>query len=168
MGARGPKPMSARLHILRGNPSKKAESRLIDGVSPDIAVPRCPSHLSAEARREWKRITDELAALGLVAHIDRAALAGYCAAWAEVVLCEEAIAKANLGDPNGLPGFVVYNNVGNQSVAALVSVRKQAYDRMRALGADFGMTPAARARVTPIHRDSKDSGVVDEWSANGL
>ena len=50
MGARGPKPLPANVHRLRGNPSKLAFSGLADSVDPAIEVPGVPRHLWPEAR----------------------------------------------------------------------------------------------------------------------
>jgi P27 family predicted phage terminase small subunit len=41
--------------------------------------------LSAEAAAEWDRVAGELDDAGALALVDRAALAAYCLAWAELV-----------------------------------------------------------------------------------
>ena len=90
----GPKPLPGNVHQLRGNPSKKPIGDLLGDVQPEIEIPGCPSHLLKEARKEWKRITPELVKLGLIAKIDRAALALYCQAWAWLVYHEIQLQRA--------------------------------------------------------------------------
>src|SRR5687768_15051802 len=94
MGTRGPKPMSARAHLMRGNASKKPLADLQDEIQLLVETPDCPKHLWPEARREWKRVSAELEDAGLVAKIDRAALALYCQAWARMVWHEEMFTAA--------------------------------------------------------------------------
>ena len=85
MGARGPKPLPSNVHALRGNASKKALGDLVDDVQPLVESPTCPAYLLPTAKKEWKRITPLLEELGLIAKIDMATLATYCAsvAWFE-------------------------------------------------------------------------------------
>ena len=94
MGARGPKPLPANVHRLRGNPSKLAFSGLADSVDPAIEVPGVPRHLWPEARKEWRRISQELVDNRLISKLDRAALALYCQWWAKWVWAEEQFARA--------------------------------------------------------------------------
>jgi P27 family predicted phage terminase small subunit len=89
MGQRGPKPMSARAHVMRGNASKKPLAELDDEIQLLVETPDCPRHLWPEAKREWKRIGAELEDAGLIAKVDRAELALYCQAWARMVWHEE-------------------------------------------------------------------------------
>jgi P27 family predicted phage terminase small subunit len=148
MGQRGPKPMPANVHLLHGNASKKSLSQLLDGVHPEVEIPKCPMHLQAEAKKEWKRISIELEQLGLISQIDRAALAAYCAAWAETVHCEKKITDLNAEDPKGEAGLVGITPNGYQQMSVWVQIRNRAYDRMMKFAAEFGMSPSARSRVT--------------------
>lgn len=47
-------------------------------AKPEIAIPECPAFVCAEGQKEWLRITPFLAKLGLMSHLDTAALAMYC------------------------------------------------------------------------------------------
>src|SRR3972149_7757222 len=91
-GERGPKPLPANVHLLRGNASKKPLASLLDDVvRPDVEIPECPAHIEGEARAEWGRIAPHLEKLGLISQIDRAALTGYCVAWGRHVEAETKI-----------------------------------------------------------------------------
>lgn len=170
MGSRGPKPLPANVHALRGNPSKIPAGRLLDGIQPPVEIPRCPAHLQKEAKREWKRIAVELESLGLISQVDRAALAAYCAAWAEAVHCESKIAALNASDPDGQAGLIGTTATGYQVMSVWVQIRNRAYDRMMKFAAEFGMSPSARSRATPS--DNRQGNLFeagqDEWSAKGL
>src|SRR3972149_4031902 len=72
----GPPPPPTNLQLLRGNPGER---------DPEPAIPSCPPHLNKEARREWRRVTKQLFALGLVTQLDRSALAAYCDAYSRWV-----------------------------------------------------------------------------------
>ena len=127
MGQRGPKPLPANVHALRGNASKKPIAQFLDGVHPGVEIPPCPTHLTPDARIEWKRVASELEALGLICQIDRAALAAYCSAWAEVVTCERKITALNAKDADGSAG--------------LASITPSAYQRAMADMGKAGLNP---------------------------
>lgn len=140
--------MPANVHALRGNPSKKPLAHMLDGVHPEVEIPGCPAHLQPEAKKEWKRVSVELEALGLISKIDRGALAAYCSAWAETVFCEKKIAELNAADPKGEAGLVGITPSGYQQMSVWVQIRNRAYERMMKFAAEFGMSPSARSRVT--------------------
>src|SRR5689334_12400495 len=56
-------------------------------------VPKCPSNLPPAAKKEWARVSEALDELGLLTHLDRAALADYCLCWARLQECEDDITK---------------------------------------------------------------------------
>lgn len=94
MGARGPKPLPANVHLLKGNPSKIPLDQLGDSVDPVIEVPGVPKHLWPEARKEWRRISALLVENRLVSKLDRSALALYCQWWAKWVWAEEQFTRS--------------------------------------------------------------------------
>ncbi len=74
----GPPPKPTRLKQLAGNPGKH---RLNRNEPQPRGVANMPPGLDAEARKEWRRISAELEALGLLTAVDRAVMSGYCRAW---------------------------------------------------------------------------------------
>lgn len=150
MGERGPKPAPAKLHLLRGNPSKLPLASLLDDVvRPAVAIPECPAHLDDEARAEWVRIGVHLQKLGLVSEIDRAALAAYCTAWSDYVWASNRIAALNEGEPSGERGRVWDTPSGYKQMSVPLQIRNRALEVMMKALAEFGMSPSARSRVTP-------------------
>ena len=145
----GRRRLPANVHMLHGNPSKKPLGELLGGVHPEVEIPNCPAHLVAEAKKEYKRVTAELKALNLISKIDRAAIAAYCAAWAEVVHCEEKINKLNKEDPKGEKGYVESTPSGYKQMSVWVQIRNRAYERMMRFASEFGMSPSSRTKATP-------------------
>jgi phage terminase small subunit len=165
MGARGPKTLPAKLHILRGNASKKSLGELNDVVMPPVEIPGCPKFLLPAAKKEWKRITPLLYVEGLIAEIDRATIAIYCAAvawyeWHETKL-QEDIARvadqraaweadlANAGKPwTGGDGYMIPTANGNWQYNGHWVGKNKAAEQIDKYAANFGGSAAFRTRVT--------------------
>ena len=132
----GPAPLPTNLKVLRGNPGKR---RLIDQEpDPPVSIPSCPQHLGTVAKKEWRRITKELKAIGIITELDRAALAGYCDAYATWV---EACGQL------GQYGMVLKAPSGYPIPSPYLAIRDRSLDQMRAFLTEFGMTPSSRSRV---------------------
>lgn len=155
-GSRGPLPKPNVLKLLSGNPGKRPLN-LADGVNPRVEIPSAPRHLGKEALKEWKRITPLLEELGLVSGLDRSALALYCQSVGRLTELEIAFnAKVKAHTEKGLDyAEAVYqvshgltpNGFAQQSVLFQL-LRAHREEVNRYLG-HFGLSPAARARVTP-------------------
>ena len=159
MGQRGPKTLPANVHALRNNPSKKNLGVLLDEtVRPKVEIPVMPPHLAEEAKREWRRITRHLEVLGLISQIDRAALAAYCTAWGDYVWAELRIEALNsaqtvgertiAADATGERGRIWDTPSGYKQISVPMQIRNRALEMMGKFLAEFGMSPAARSRVT--------------------
>lgn len=142
MGQRGPKPLPANVHLLKGNPSKKHFSVLNDGQRVPVEIPDMPNHLDAEARKEWKRISVELQKLGLIAAVDRAALAVYCVAYSRWARAEKKL--KSLGDD----GLIDVTPNDYKQISTWLQISNRAVEQMHKFLAEFGMTPSARNRVS--------------------
>jgi P27 family predicted phage terminase small subunit len=133
---RGRKHLPSNLVRLRGNPGKR---RLNDAEPrPGPATPTCPACLGEEARKEWRRLSRELAALGLLTRLDRGLLAAYCQAhalWVEAVSSIERYGTM-VKSPNGYPMQSPYVAVANKQVDIMVRI-----------ASEFGMTPSSRTRI---------------------
>lgn len=136
MATPGPPKKPTALKLVAGNPGKRPLPE--HEPKPKIEAPPPPKHLKREALAEWKRITPILARLGLVSALDRAALSAYCQAWARHVQAEKEIAKdsALAKTHNGYP-----------IVNPWVTISKQSVEQICRLLGEFGLTPAARARM---------------------
>lgn len=110
-------------------------------VKPDPGFVRLPPEppvwLGVVARAEWERVVPELQRLRLVKPIDAAALTAYCLTWERLVAAQAMI------DENGL------THVGSQGLTRhpAVSILESASKDLRSWCAEFGLTPAAEAKV---------------------
>ncbi len=147
---RGARPKPTALKMLQG--TNRADRGNPHEPRTRTQIPACPAHLTDEGRREWRRISKLLAALGLVTAIDRAALASYCQAWGRWVEAEEALKRHGvvIKSPNAFPMQSPYLAIANKAM-----------DQMRILLTEFGMTPSSRTRVAA-------TGSTDEWSDEDL
>lgn len=135
------------LKLLEGNPGKRPLPK--NEPRPKPVAPKCPTHLSAQAKREWKRISVDLETLGLLTQIDMAALAAYCMAYGRWVESENMIRKHGMlvKSPNGYPMQSPYLAIANKAV-----------EQMKGFLTEFGMTPSSRSRLS-----INDKGQEDEF-----
>lgn len=133
-----------------GNRSKKAISEFTNSVLPDVAIPGCPGHLLPDATEEWNRITPELVKLRVISHLDRAALAVYCQAYARWVQAETKLAE--LGDT----GLVDETPSGYRQISTWLQISNRAVEQMHKFLTEFGMSPSSRSRVTPGQAPQSD------------
>lgn len=155
-GSRGPLPTPNVIKLARNNPGKRPLN-LADGVNPRVEIPSAPRHLGKEAAKEWKRITPLLEELGLISGLDRSALALYCQAQGRLTELETSFngkvaahVQAGMSYPDAVYEVshdVTPNKFKQQSVLFQL-LRAHREEVNRYLG-HFGLSPAARARVTP-------------------
>ncbi len=131
---------------LAGNPGKRQLNRR--EPKPANALPPCPRHLSIEAKREWRRMGGELARMGVVTVVDRAALAAYCQAWSRWVDAEGQVARL---------GTIVKTANGNLIQNPYLAVANRAMEQMAKLATEFGMTPSSRSRIQVAEKDAGPS-----------
>lgn len=167
MGTRGPKPMPANVHQLRGNPSGLTPAQLEArrGAQVEVAAPTCPAHIVGAARTEWRRIVPLLVQAGLIAQLDRAAIAQYCQAYGEWVQLSERACKLAVKKPDKDPGIDVTPS-GYKQISVLYQLRDRAADRVLRLAREFGLTPSARSAIgAPAAQQPQLPGLADPMEA---
>lgn len=146
MGKRGPRPKPSALKRQQGTwrPDRAASNEM----APMAGVPVCPPHLDAVAKAEWDRIVPELEATGVLTVVDGAGLEAYCANYAMAVWFQDVASKSPMIKvPKGIDrktGQVVYTVRANPAVAEA----RRHWQLVRQFLSEFGMTPAARTRVS--------------------
>ena len=159
MGQRGPKPLPSNVRAFTGMRRALRAADLSDGVHPEVGLPPIPTWLCAEARKEWKRITPELLALGLMTRLDQAALSLYCQAYGRRQQVERALAgRVSTVQADGkdaaealltmMPSGIVRESV----LSRMASDLRSQVDRHLAA---FGLSPSARSRVTASRNDGQ-------------
>ena len=151
MTVRGAKPVPTKLKVLHGTLRKHRTNANEPQVLAEI--PTCPRELSPIAKKEWRRIAPILADMGLLAKIDRAALAMYCdhyGRWLEAIAALQKYGVV-IKSPSGFPMQSPYVAIANKSG-----------EQVRLLLAEFGMSPSSRTRVhaTP-HAEEDDR--FEQW-----
>lgn len=143
MSTRGPKPQSAQVHYLTGGADKRDHSGQLD-AHVACEVPACPSWLSKDAKKVWKYITKELERYGMISKLDRHTLATYCSA---VAMFEQTERKIQELEVEGKTALTSKTPQGYEQVSALWVIRNKAFDQIKVIAEQFGLTPSARARV---------------------
>jgi P27 family predicted phage terminase small subunit len=145
---RGRRPKPTRLKVLMGNPGKRPLNPLnANEPKPEVAIPDCPVELGAVARREWDRMAPQLASLRILTHLDRAALAAYCGAYAMWAEATEAIQKY---------GTMVKSPTGYPVQSPYVSIANRQAEIMMRIASEFGFTPASRSRISAPELHERD------------
>ena len=135
---RGRKPKPTRLKVIQGNPGKRPIEA--DAATPETKIPSCPAHLDTVARKEWKRVAEELRKLGLISAVSMAALAVYALAWSRWIKAENMIKKSKDGALQRTPN-------GYMQISPWLVISNKAQDQMLRVMAEFGMTPASQSRA---------------------
>jgi|PlaIllAssembly_1097288.scaffolds.fasta_scaffold350035_2 P27 family predicted phage terminase small subunit len=152
---RGRKPKPTTIKLVTGNPGHRPTPP--DEPKPEARIPKCPTHLDAEAKREWRRMARELEHLGILTTIDRAVFASYCQAWSTwrqalktvqkvgmVVRSKERVTEATDGTITRTGGVPMVN-----PLYKLVDAENA--KMMKAL-TEMGMSPSSRSRVSAAER----------------
>lgn len=113
---------------------------------PKFIAPECPAHLEGCARAEWLRIIVYLEKYKLITDIDTAALALYCVAYGRWQDAEKVIQEMK---SKGGDGMIVKSPSGYPIQNPYLAVANRAMEDCYKYLQQFGLSPAARTRVTP-------------------
>ncbi len=146
---RGRKPKPTALKLIEGNPGK----RPINGREPrpPTSLPTCPSHLSATAKAEWKRLARMLNEIGLLTQIDRGVLAAYCQGYGRWV---EAERKLAVTPP------ILKTPAGYVQVSPWITIANRQVELMTRLMGELGLSPSSRSRLAVDVQSGPD---LSEW-----
>lgn len=157
----GRKRKPANLVILEGNPGRR---KVRTEPKPPMDMPPPPSHLDKYALEEWIRVADGMNAMGILSIVDQATLGAYCAAYSRWRHAEEAIrGRVEAAGGNELAGLIDKTSNGNIIQNCLIGIANKAAADMVRYAAEFGLTPAARARLSidpDRNKGSKFSGLL--------
>lgn len=137
MGRRGPPPKPSKLKKLQGTYRPDRASR--KELAPPPGTPARPDWLDEYATTEWDRVVPQLAACGILCDVDGAALANYCAAVSLAVQATQAYQA---------DGLMIDGPNEHQVKHPMIQVAKEARAQARLLGAECGLTPSSRSRIS--------------------
>lgn len=137
MGLRGPRPKPTATKKREG--TYRSDRVASNEPTPTVGIPPCPPGVKGnkDAKRCWDAITPRLEELRLLTHVDVLALEGLCRSYAVAVAADREIKK----------GVVVKTMYGLQQNPA-ISISRLAWTEVRKFACEFGLTPAARTRVS--------------------
>ena len=139
MGMRGPAPKPTVVKVLQGNPGKRALPKGEPMPATADRVPSAPRWLSEEARAEWKRLAPRLHAVGLLTEVDTQALGLLCESFAQYVAAKAIVDRE---------GLLLMSDKGNAYQHPAAGLMTQARGELMKWAREFGMTPAARSRIS--------------------
>jgi P27 family predicted phage terminase small subunit len=154
MAKTGPKPKPTKLKLLEGNPGKRKLNK--NEPRPANISSTCPDWLLDGAKKEWKRLSPQLEALGILTDIDRAAFAGYCQSFAKWKAAEQFLKKH--GTTYKIPKRDRDGNVVSVYMAPFpeVAIARASLEQLRQFAAEFGLTPSSRGRLSLAGEDLDD------------
>ena len=147
---RGRKPLPTALKELEGDRGKGRRPLNKDEPTPPQDNVKCPAWLMPEAKKEWKRLAPSLIAMGVLTEHDMEAFAGYCQAYARWREAEEFLSQH---------GTIFKTPSGYVQQVPQVSIAMQNLKIMQSFCAEFGLTPASRAR---LYANSGESAASDD------
>jgi P27 family predicted phage terminase small subunit len=150
MGLRGPAPKPTVIEEAEGRPGKRALNR----SEPQFArvAPKCPSHLSPEAKKRWREICPVLLRARLLTEGDQMALANLCQAYATMAKAQKEL---NRGD------LMITSQSGYAQQNPLFTVIRSSMEIITKLCREFGLTPSARSRMSAGAED-KETDPLDD------
>ncbi|WP_369115068.1 phage terminase small subunit P27 family [Edwardsiella tarda] len=136
----GPPKTPTHLRLVRGNPSKRAINK--NEPTPPSGVPPTPKHFDKRGKYWFKRIGEELDAVGVMSTLDAKALELLVEAYSEYRHHCEVL------DEEGYT-YQTVSAAGEKIVKAhpAAAMKADAWKRIRAMLSEFGMTPASRSKV---------------------
>lgn len=137
----GRRPTPTALKLVTGNAGKRAINKR--EPKPRTKAPTCPAHLDAKSKLVWKKLSTLLRGMGVLTEADGLALERLVDCYADILACKELIERDKRTyktvDQNG--NTLIKNNPA-------VNQLRAADAQFKSYLVEFGLTPAARTKVT--------------------
>ena len=143
---RKPKPLALRLRD-----GERVPKKYRGAPNPPIVYPDCPFPLDGNAARAWDLLRKLLEPMGVVSECDGAGLFIIAQQWGLALDAREQV--ASLAIEGQRDGVVKH---------PLISVFTRAWNDVLKGLSDFGMTPAARQRVSVFGGAGREGDAVDD------
>jgi P27 family predicted phage terminase small subunit len=143
-GGQPPKPTA--LKLIEGNPGKRRIN--LDEPILEGDIPRPPPLLAGAALVHWAEVAPGLYVMGCLSKLDAAALAAACLSWETIESTTRLLNRAAEADK--LTGGTIIKNGGSVMEHPALKARRAAINDYLRMAVEFGMTPAARARLANL------------------
>lgn len=140
MGRRGPRPTPSALKRAAGVRKDRINDHEPRPATPE-EPPAPPPHLDEVATELWSRLVPELHSCGVVTPWDLELFSRYCEL--------ESIARDAWAWLKK-PGTVIEGRRDKLVVSPFWRVYRDAVDRQRAIGHEFGLTPSGRSAIRSL------------------
>ena len=149
MAKRGPKPIPTSILKLRHSWRSKHRKDYEKAEIEEGRKPKMPIWLSEEAKAIWRQLVPKIAELGILNPVDQTIIAILCHDVAEYRAACETIQE--------LKSPYISQPSGRVCRHPAYQLRDAAAERIRKLGGEVGLSPAARASLTivPIEKKSE-------------
>jgi P27 family predicted phage terminase small subunit len=137
--ARGRKPKPKALRILHHD--FRPDRHNADQPEPEVNIPKRPTFLRGEAKKEYERITQLLAAQKCITDWDMAAITAYCHEWGVYSMLCRKISK--------FEHYTVSSAEGTKMLNPLIVARNKSLKSLLSIAVEFGLTPSSRAKLKP-------------------
>ncbi|CAI2424407.1 Phage terminase, small subunit [Serratia fonticola] len=141
----GPPKTPTHLRLVRGNPSKRAINK--NEPKPPTGVPPTPKHFDKQGKYWFKRMAEELDALGVMSQLDARALELLVEAYTEYRHHCEVLDQE---------GYSYKTDEGLVKPHPQAAMKADVWKRMRGMLGEFGMTPSSRSKVNTTGPDQVD------------
>ena len=115
---------------------------------PERKRPKCPGHLDAEARREWRRLAPILERMRVLTEADEIPLGNLCIQYATLIKAQRLLDKS---------GLLLKTKSGYVQQSPLVAIVAGCVEQVNKLCREFGLTPASRTRIQAVPEDPRSS-----------
>ncbi len=146
MAVVGRKPKPTALRLLEGNREHRPINR--HEPKPQVVLPECPSFVEGYAREVWNELGAQLVGLGVMTAVDWMGFVALCMEWATYVEAKEVLKG----------GSVWTAESGYKQSVPEVKIANEALGKVKALLAEFGLTPSSRARLSIKNDEDDDWG----------
>lgn len=133
----GPAPIPTHLKLVRGTARPDRINK--KEPKPKLSTPKVPSWLTKDQKVIWKRTASQLKNMGLLFESDQDLLAAYAIAVDNYIKSSKIIE---------LEGLLIEGRRDGQVTNPAVRVQRDSAQLMRQLGAEFGLTPSSRTRIS--------------------
>ncbi len=152
---------------------KKFEALATETINAPSGLPKCPAHLTGDARKAWKELSEVLEQMQLDRRPDAYTLEGVCVAIeqanaARKILLSEGLVIEEPVLHQGRPVVLSANEDGSNPVYLFrkkphpaEGIVRRAWAQYLAFEREFGLSPQARARLSVQDRKM----AIDPWEA---
>lgn len=161
MGTRGPQPTPTSILKIRGSRMAKEREKAGEPM-PDRGVPTRPQNVTNESRVVWSAVTRMLDEMTVLTRVDGGQLERYCLMFVQWRQIQRAIARFSNTDDMLIASL--RNDETRQIVRNLWAEYHKLDASLKQTEMQFGLTPAARARLTCMVAGDSEKVTGDDFA----